>query len=256
LLVRRTNGAPPPRSSVYPPREDTELLRPFATGPGGSWLLDLGTGNGALALFAARGGLRVVATDLNRSALTELAATARREGLPILAVRTHLADGVRPVDRLVSNPPYLPTPPGGEDPDPWTDVALNGGPDGCRVTARIVRRIPSQLCRGGRAYVLVSSLQSQARLDAMRAAFRSRGGRVRRVAERRLEGESLEVWELTPVLGVNRREPRRTVRPHRGTDGRRPALPRLRPSSSPARGRARTHAPGAASDRRRSPRGS
>src|SRR5580658_8027864 len=100
----------PSTSSVYPPREDTELLRPFASGPAGSWLLDLGTGNGALALAAARHGVRVVATDLNRSALRALAEIARREALPLLALRTDLSDGVRRVDRVVSNPPYLPTP--------------------------------------------------------------------------------------------------------------------------------------------------
>jgi release factor glutamine methyltransferase len=243
-------------STIYPPREDTELLRPFAAGPAGSWLLDVGTGNGALALAAARQGVRVVATDLNRFALAMLAATARAEGLPLLAVRTDLGAGVRAVDRVVSNPPYLPTPRGGEDPDPWVDLALNGGPDGCRVTARLVQRIPGLLRRGGRAFVLVSTLQSPHRVQRLREGFRRHGGRVRRVASRPLEGETLEVWEWTPAPARPTTEARRSARWTRGTADHRRVPPRRRPSSSrgPARGRRR--APGGASGRRRSPRGS
>jgi len=254
--VRRTNGPIAPSSSVYPPREDTALLLPFATGAVGSWLLDIGTGNGALAIAAARAGVRVVATDLNREALVALAAVARREHLPILAVRTDLADGVRPVERVVSNPPYLPTPPGGEDPDRWTDLALNGGPDGCRVAARIVAGVPAHLRPGGRAYLLMSTLQSAKRLGRLRERFAKRGGRVRRVADRRLEGERLEVWEWTPARRGLRPSARRTGRRPRGTGARRPAPRPRRRASSPAPARGRRRARGAASARRRSLRGS
>ncbi len=241
---------------MYPPREDTELLRPFAIAPAGSWLLDIGTGNGSLALAAARAGARVVATDLNYGALRLLATVARAEGLAVLAVRTDLARGVRPVHRIVCNPPYLPTPRGGEDPDPWAGLALNGGPDGCKVTARVVGLLAHALRKGGRAYLLVSSLQSRQRLDALRARFLRAGGLVRVVAERPLEGERLSVWECaTPEPRLRRAVPRTARRP-RGTDARRPALPRRLRASSPARGPGRRRARGAASARRRSPPGS
>jgi release factor glutamine methyltransferase len=256
LLVRHTKDLPSRASSIYPPREDTALLLPFATGARGGWLLDVGTGNGALALAAARQGVRVVATDLNGAALAAVAATARREGLPLVAVRTDLTDGVRPVDRLVCNPPYLPTTPGAEDPDRGADLALNGGPDGCRVTARLVLRVSRILRPRGRAYILESTLQSRARLAGLRDRFHRGGGRVRRVAVRPLEGETLEVWEWTPKVGLVRRAARRTGRSTRGTGVRRRAPPPRRPASSRGPAPGRRPAPGGASTRRRSPRGS
>ncbi|MCI4340060.1 MAG: methyltransferase [Thermoplasmata archaeon] len=238
MLEQHTKASAGTGAPVYPPREDTELLRPFATGAAGSWLVDVGTGNGALALAAARAGMRVVATDRNPAALGILARRARAEGLPILAVRTDLTRGIRPVDRLVCNPPYLPTPRGGEDPDPWADLALNGGPDGCRVTAPLVRSLRAILRPDGRAFVLVSSLQSRERMQALRARFVGASGEVRVVAERALEGERLEVWEWVPGAKPLRRAAPRTGRPLRGTGARRRVLRRrhLGSSPGPARG--------------------
>ena len=256
MLERHTKAPADPRPSVYPPREDTELLRAFATGRPSDWLVDIGTGNGTLALAAARAGLRVVATDRNREALARLAQRARAEDLALLAVRTDLARGLRPVDRVVCNPPYLPTARGAEDPDRWTDLALNGGPDGCRVTARLVRSLRGTLRPGGRAYVVTSSLQSAIRLGALRARFEAEGGSVAVVAARSLEGERLEVWAWTRGASVLTRAARRIARRPRGTAGRRRALRPRRPGSSPVRGPARRPAPGGASARRRSLPGS
>ncbi|MHB1931647.1 MAG: HemK2/MTQ2 family protein methyltransferase [Thermoplasmata archaeon] len=184
--------------AIYPIREDTMLLRPWAEADPGSWFLEIGTGNGLLALTAARRGARTVATDLNPAALRRLAGRARAERLPLVAVRTDLAAGLGRFDRIVANPPYLPTPPESPDPD-WGDrLALDGGPDGCRVTARIVECLNEHLRPGGRGYLLVSSVQAADRLDQIRERYCAQGDRIRPVAERRLEGERLSVWELSP----------------------------------------------------------
>jgi release factor glutamine methyltransferase len=239
-------GAPrvAPPSSVYPEREDTELLVPFARAGPGVRLLDLGTGNGRLALEAARSGSRVTASDLNPHALRLVRERARMEGLRVVVVRTDLARGLGRFDRIVANPPYLPTRAAERDPDPWANLALDGGPDGCRVLRRIVRALPAHLAHGASAYVLVSSVQDPEALARIRRRWTVVGGRVRSVAHRVLEGERLEVWRLD-LARPTRRAARRSGRRPRGTGGRR-RTPRRPGASSRAPADGRTSARGAA----------
>jgi release factor glutamine methyltransferase len=192
-MVARTGRSSEP---VYPPREDSLLLVPFARVARGSSLLEVGAGGGLAALEGARGGARVVATDLNPYALRRLRQRAQEERLPIDVVRTDLARGLGRFDRIVSNPPFLPTRPEDRDPDPWQNLALDGGPDGCRVTARIVASLPQHLALGGAAFVVVSSVQSESGLKAIRQQWVSEGGECSVVAERTLEGERLAVWRF------------------------------------------------------------
>ena len=246
-------GRPGAGTAVYPPREDTELLRPFARASRGTRLLEIGCGRGVAALDAARAGAWTVATDRNPAALAAVRDAAARAGLVVRLVRTDLARGLGRFDRILANPPYLPTPRGAEDPDPWTDLALNGGPDGLAVTARLFRSLPAHLGPGGRAYVVTSSLQEPRRLARLADAWTRSVGPVREVASRALEGERLAVLELArgPTRGA-----RRGGGPRRRTGGRRrtPAGPRAGSSPAPASGR--TPARGAASGRRRSRPGS
>ena len=195
------------RRSVYPPREDSFLLVPFAAVASGTSLIEVGAGSGLAALEAARRGARVVATDRNPEALRLLRARALAERLDLSVVRTDLAAGLGRFDRLLSNPPYLPTRPEERDPDRWTNVALDGGLDGCRVLARLVHDLPDHLAPGGAAYVVGSSLQAGRALAAIVAEWKDRGGDQEVVADRWLEGERLFVWRFslrdrTPVDAV------------------------------------------------------
>jgi release factor glutamine methyltransferase len=185
----------PPADSVYPPREDTRLLARFAEGTRGLTVLEIGTGNGLVAETAVGAGARVVATDLNPAALRALRERSQPGPAGPAPVRTDLAAGLRRFDRILCNPPYLPTPPAARDPDPWANLALDGGPDGCAVLARIVDSLAEHLRPGGRAYLLESSRQSMARRTELRLRWRARGGRVQRVAEVGSPEEVLEVWE-------------------------------------------------------------
>ena len=182
---------------VYPPREDTFLLLPFARVPAQARLLEVGTGAGRIALEAARGGSRVVATDLNRRALVPLRQRALEEGLDLSVVRTDLAHGLGRFDYVLANPPYLPT--GAEEhvPDRGVDLALDGGPDGTRVLERLLAQLPEHLQPGGVAFVVVSSVQAGAGLDRIAADWDRRAGVRETVAVRHLEGERLEIWKLT-----------------------------------------------------------
>ncbi len=256
-VARRASAVRPRRTDgyVYPAREDSALLAAAARAGPGRRVLEIGVGSGVAALVAARSGAApVVVTDRNPHALRRVRARARAEGLPIAPVRTDLARGLGRFDRVLANPPYLPTRPGERDPDPLVNLALDGGPDGCRVLARILRDLPTHLAEGGRAYVVVSSLQAAKRRRRLAAGWRRGGGRLAVVDTRRFEGERLWLWELT----VRRRPPAggRTRRSARGTRGRRRSRPASRSGSSPVPAPGRTTAPGAASGRRRSRPGS
>ncbi len=183
-------------AAVYPPREDTLLLLPFAEVTADTLFLEVGCGAGLVALTAARRGARVVATDLNPHALRRLREQARAEGVELTLVRTDLARGLGRFDRLVSNPPYLPTLPEERDPDRWHNLALDGGPDGCRVTARLVEELDEHLTADGSAFIVVSSRQDRDGLEQIRRSWATRGGVVEVAASRALEGERLDVWSL------------------------------------------------------------
>ncbi|MGI0155710.1 MAG: HemK2/MTQ2 family protein methyltransferase, partial [Thermoplasmata archaeon] len=179
--------------AIYPPREDSWLLVPFARVTRGSSLLEVGAGAGIAALEAARCGARVVATDLNPFALARLRDAARADALELEVVRTDLANGLGRFDRILANPPYLPTRPEERDPDRWHNLALDGGPDGTRVTARLVASVADHLAPRGAAFLLVSSVQSAEGLGSVLERWGRFGGRHEVVARQTLEGERLEV---------------------------------------------------------------
>ena len=248
---------PPSNDSVYPVREDTFLLLPFARSAKGLRLLEVGCGTGRAALDAARAGARVVATDLNPAAVRSVRAAAKTERLDVAVVRADLARGLGRFDRVLVNPPYLPTRPSERDPDRWHNLALDGGPDGARVTRRIARLLPGLLTPNGRAYLVVSSRQDPEALRRIRERWVRAGGSVKSVASRDLPGERLEVWELrlAALRGTTGGRPRTRGR-RSGTGDRPQSRGANRTGSSRAPGRGRTTAPGAASGQRRSPAGS
>jgi HemK-related putative methylase len=183
-------------AGVYPVREDTKMLLPFASVPRGSRFLEIGCGTGVASVAAAEAGARVVATDLNPSALRALSRVAVTRHLDIATVRTDLARGLGEFDRILANPPYLPTPPGARDPDRWVNLGLDGGVDGLLVTRRLFAELPAHLRSDGAAYLLVSSRQPSGGLSSLRATWMATQGAVDEVAAREFSGERLAVWRL------------------------------------------------------------
>jgi release factor glutamine methyltransferase len=190
---RRPDGGALP---VYPPRADSFLLLPFARVAAGSSFLEVGTGAGEIALAAARRGARVVATDLNPHALRQLRERARGERLRVDVVRTDLARGLGRFDRVVFNPPYLPTRPEERDPDRWHNLALDGGSDGTDPSARWIDELGEHLTGAGEGYLLVSTVQPAVGRASLARRWGALGGTLEVVARQPLEGERLEVWRL------------------------------------------------------------
>jgi methylase of polypeptide subunit release factors len=116
--------------------------------------LDVGTGNGAHALLAARHAERVVATDVNARALAFTEINAALNG--VTNVETRLGSLYEPVagerfDLITCNAPYVISP--GQR---WQ--YRDGGLPGDEFSERVVRGAAEHLAPGGHASVLVSWL--------------------------------------------------------------------------------------------------
>lgn len=173
--------ATPP--GVLVPRPDTEALVEAAL----SWLpedqeafvADVGSGTGAvgLAIAVARPKVKLYATDLSAEAIAATRENAQRLGLAerVAVLRGALLDPIppkRPIDLVVSNPPYIPTrdiedlAPEIREHEPR--LALDGGPDGLDVYRKLV---PAAASRARLAVLVeVGDGQASAVSELMRQA--------------------------------------------------------------------------------------
>ena len=169
---------------VLVPRPDTEILVEAALAllpeDEERYVADIGAGTGAigLAIASARPKVKIYAVDLNPEALAAVKENAGRLGLKdrVAILRGDLLAPIptsRPVDVIVSNPPYIPSAqidglaPEIKDHEPR--LALDGGPDGLDVYRKLV---PAAAKRARQA-VLVEVGDGQA--DAVAELFRQSG---------------------------------------------------------------------------------
>ena len=177
-LVERNGGSVEPLGRIMPAEGLLLACDTFARGaddppgyvaaytPTASWCasltprvhasraLDVGTGNGAQALFAARHSGHVVATDVNPRALAFTALNAALNGLD--NVETRLGSLFEPVagetfDLITCNAPYVISP---ETRWQYRDAGLPAD----ELSARVVAGAASALADGGYATMLVSWL--------------------------------------------------------------------------------------------------
>lgn len=161
-----------PLPGVFSPRSDTWLLAHIVRRQDalrGAQVLELGTGSGAIAVSAAKGGARrVTVVDVSRRALVTAALNARINGVRVVPRRGDLFEPVATerFDIIVSNPPYLPS-----DGIPSRGASRaweGGGPDGRSILERICANAARHLKPGGTVLLVHSSINDVSRtLDAL-----------------------------------------------------------------------------------------
>ena len=172
------------RSGEFLARWAAAVVRP------GETVLDLGTGSGVGAVFAARqAAQRVVAVDINPAAVRCARINALLHGLED-CIDVRPGDLFAPVagerfDLVLFNPPYY-----RGVPRDALDQAFRSND----VVERFAAGLEGVLTPGGRAIVVLSSDAEPLRL---RAIFQRFVWRVEVLEERNLINETILVWELT-----------------------------------------------------------
>ena len=164
--------------AVLIPRQETELLVDTALAFAHQHptarisVADIGTGSGAIAVALAKNlpRPRVYATDRSPDALAIAAQNCRKHGVQdrVSLLQGDLLTPIpRPVDLIVSNPPYIASellPELAPEVRREPQLALDGGEQGLQVIRRLIEQAPAALNAGGRIIVEISPEQ----LDAVR----------------------------------------------------------------------------------------
>jgi release factor glutamine methyltransferase len=160
--------------AVLIPRPDTETVvvefLELMKGHPGPLAVDVGTGSGCIALACAERhkSARFFATDISPEALAVAGANARSLSLADRVTfrqgdLLEPVEGEGPFDAILSNPPYIPADviptlePGVRDYEPHR--ALDGGPDGLRVVARLIAAAAPRLKPGGHLILEIGTAQ-------------------------------------------------------------------------------------------------
>ncbi len=145
---------------VYEPAEDTFLLAENLNIKRTDDILEIGTGTGLIAIYAAQKSRNVVATDINDHALKcALKNTIANKTYNIELRKGSLFEAVRgrKFDLILFNTPYLPT-----DEDERIDEELNdawdGGKDGRNTIDQFIGELKDYLKENGRVQLVQSSL--------------------------------------------------------------------------------------------------
>ncbi|VEI13148.1 methyltransferase [Trueperella bialowiezensis] len=135
----------------------TRTLAALANYEPGQRVLDLGTGSGIHAIVAALAGARVTATDISDAALELARLNAELNGVRIDLRKGSLFEPVagERFDVIVSNPPFVITPPAARPAVGALDYR-DAGLESDQVSARVIGALADHLTPEGRAWMLVN----------------------------------------------------------------------------------------------------
>ena len=157
---------------VQPPKAGSLFFCRHVRAAAGERVLEIGAGMGLAAVLLARGGARVVATDVVPEAVAAIRGNAALNGVEVDA---RLGDAYGPVagerfDLICANLPQMPTPPGRERQDAAA-AADNGGVDGWEIIDRVLAGAPHHLAPRGRVvfsiFAFLGRQRAFARLTAL-----------------------------------------------------------------------------------------
>jgi len=143
---------------VFVPRSDAGVLLDAALPRLRGDVLDLCAGSGVLALAAAPYAASVLAVDLSRRAAATIRVNAllNRRRVEVRRGDLFAAVGSRRFDLILTNPPYVPSPPGVRS--GGSARAWEGGPRGRTLLDRICAGAANHLRPGGEILIVHSAL--------------------------------------------------------------------------------------------------
>ncbi len=194
--------------TVYPPREDTDLLASVLHNydqPRGKNLLEIGCGSGAISLFSAQIGFSVTACDINPFAVASSRNSSLKNDLkitvneggpgPLIDGEVSQWAGDKRHDVIIWNLPYLVPAKDSPHLGPLEEAALLDT-DQKGLVSRLLMQLNTTtiLADGGTVFLLVSRNERSRRI---RTTCIREGFAIRSVSVQRLEdGECLEVFAL------------------------------------------------------------
>jgi release factor glutamine methyltransferase len=163
---------------VLVPRPETEMLVDRVRELEPRRLLDLGTGSGCVAIACAvhLPACDVTATDVSPAALAVARANAERHGARVRFLQGDLFAPLAADERfdvIVSNPPYVRAAEAARVATHEPRLALDGGPDGLALLARVIGGAPRHLAPRGTLLCEIGEDQEAAALRIAEGKFAS-----------------------------------------------------------------------------------
>lgn len=160
-------------------------------------VLDMGTGSGIEAIFAADYCKRVVATDISPYAVRCARINVMLNNLEE-KIEVRGGDLFEPVkeekfDLILYSPPYYPG-----KPKDWFEHALKTGENN-EVVLRFIRNAGKHLNPGGRILIILST---DTAINEILNEFKNNGFKINLIATKRNIGEVMYVYEMKPSITV------------------------------------------------------